>query len=305
MTRRLAAGSLLVVATLCVGLGACGGDDEQAKRGERLGIPRQADPAHERRLARLVKVCSWAPGFGGAPVSGLRGFDLVVVDGVRQKDGTVDVGPAGVRALRRGGALVLSYLSVGTLERWRHYATQRAYRWTLRAVDGWPGERYVDARNRGWRRLMRAEALRLRRAGFDGLYLDNVDVAEVYPRTRPGLIRLVRNLRQAVPGLLLVQQNGLVVVEAVPTDAIAHEDVWWRWNGRYRRSPPAETSRVLRRLRALHAEGLPVFTLDYARRGSPAAQQVVSRSLAEGFHPAVSLVDLAAPPHGTPPCRSG
>lgn len=294
----VAALPLLALVLAGCGLGGQPGGEDSDAAGERLPTP------HERRLERLRDVCAWAPAFGGVPLRRLHGFDLVVVDGVRQKDGTVDVGRAGVRALRRDGALVLSYLSVGTLERWRHYARPRAYRWALGPVDGWPGEHYADTRRRGWRELMKAEAGRLRRAGFDGLYLDNVDVAEVYPQTRVGVIRLVRDLRRAVPGLLLVPQNGLAVAGRIPVDAIAHEDVWHRWDGRYRPSPPAETRRFLEGLRGLHADGLPVFTLDYAGRGSRrVVRGIVSRSLAEGFHPAVSVIDLNAPPHGIPDCR--
>jgi uncharacterized protein (TIGR01370 family) len=262
-------------------------------------------PAHAERVARLHAVCAWAPVFGGADVRSLHGFDLAVVDGVRQRDGTVDASTADVRLLHRRGMLVLSYLSIGTLERWRHYARPRAYRWTLGPVDGWAGERYVDARKRGWRELMKAEARRLARAGFDGLYLDNVDVAEVYPRTRWGVIRLVRGVRAAVPGLLLVAQNGLVVADRLPLDGIAHEDVWWRWAGRYRASPATETEAILRGLRRQHARGLPVFTLDYAPPGSAAARQVLAKSLAEGFRPAVSVVELDAPPHAILDCPPG
>ncbi|HEY4276717.1 MAG TPA: endo alpha-1,4 polygalactosaminidase, partial [Conexibacter sp.] len=148
--------------------------------------------------------------------------------------------------------------------------------------------------------LMAEQAAALQAAGFDGLYLDNLDVAEDHPALRDGLVALVDGLRAAAPRLLLVGQNGLVVAERLPLDAIAHEDVFWRWDeGReaYTRSPERETLELVRGLRQLRDGGLPVFTLDYAEPGSDGAREALEQSLAEGFRPAVSVLDLDRLPH--------
>ncbi len=265
--------------------------------------PSAQDRLHAKRLARLHAVCSWAPVIGGFDLRSLGDFDLVVVDGVRQRDGSVDASARDVRALHKRGALVLAYLSVGTVEDWRHYAPRVSDRWKLGQVPGWKGEQYVDVRSRGWQEMMVREAGALAAVGFDGLYLDNLDVAEVAPATRRGVIALVRKLRAAVPPLLLVGQNGLVVADRLPIDAIAHEDVWWGWtDSGYTRTPPEETASRLRKLRRLRARGVPVLTLDYAPRGSPSAREVLTRSLREGFRPAVSVPALDRPPHGVARC---
>ena len=253
------------------------------------------------RVAALASAACWAPAFGGVEVGDLVDFDMVVVDGVPSRDGA-DVTAEDVARLHDAEVLVLGYLSVGTVEDWRHYAPQVSRKWTLGPVDDWPGEQYADARKAGWRDLMVSEARALAAAGFDGLYLDNLDVAEVHPDTADAVVHLVQALHGAVPELLLVAQNGLTVAERLPIDAIGHEDVFWRWDDGYRPSTSKETRRIVAGLRRLHARGLPVFTLDYTEPGAPGAADALRRSLSEGFRPAVSVLSLDHPPHATGPC---
>jgi uncharacterized protein (TIGR01370 family) len=258
----------------------------------------------DTRPATLEAARRWAPVFGADDPAALHlsSYQLIVLDGVG--DRRPESRPAGplLDELRRH-ALVLSYLSLGTVEEWRPYAAQVAPEWTLGAVEDWEGERWADVRAEGWRALMTAAARALDAAGFDGLYLDNLDVAEDIPALAPALCELVGALHAAAPRLLLVAQNGLVVAQRLPLDAIAHEDVFWRWEDGYRRSPPHETARLLRGLHALADRGLPVYTLDYAPPGSPGAAEAAQRSLAEGFRPAVSVLDLDLEPHVAAPAR--
>jgi cysteinyl-tRNA synthetase, unknown class len=256
----------------------------------------------ERREA-LARVRRWAPVFGcDHPPVGTVGFDLAVIDGV----GSRDPGSRPSRTLLatlREHALVLSYLSVGTVEDWRPYAASVPQDWTLGPVPDWPGERYADVRAPGWRELMVAQARQLAAAGFDGLYLDNLDVAEEHPALAAALVELVAALRAAAPELLLVAQNGLAVADQLAIDAIAHEDVFARWEDGYRPSPRRERQRLVAHLRRLAARRLPVLTLDYAQPGSALAADAVRRALAEGFRPAVSVLALDRLPHATADLR--
>ena len=267
-----------------------------------LHTPADDVDLHARRLVALRDVCSWAPVFGGVDSAELEGFDLAVVDAVADADGSSDTSEGDVAALHDADVLVLAYLSVGTVENWRHYASAVPTEWTLGPVEGWDGERYVDARESGWRGLMVAEARTLAAAGFDGLYLDNLDVGELFPETQEGLVDLVTELRTAAPDVLLVAQNGLAVAERLPIDGIAHEDVYWRWDDGYRASTPEETAEIVSGLRLLQAGGLPVFTVDYAEPNSEGANDALVRALGEGFHPVVTTLELDRLPHTTPSC---
>ncbi|MBB4663964.1 endo alpha-1,4 polygalactosaminidase [Conexibacter arvalis] len=266
--------------------------------------PAAGDDARARRAQALRAARRWAPVLGAEPdACDLSGYDLVVIDGVGERGGDRRRVAAALARLVPD-TLVLSYLSVGTVEAWRPYAPRVPAAWQLEPVPDWPDERYADVRAPGWRTLMAEQAAALAAAGFDGLYLDNLDVAEDHPPLADALVELVAALRAAAPSLLLVAQNGLAVADRLPIDGIAHEDVFWRWEDGYVASPPAETAALLAGLRRLRDRGLPVFTLDYAAPGSPGAAEAAQRSLAEGFHPAVSVLELDRPPHLAEPVRS-
>jgi cysteinyl-tRNA synthetase len=259
-----------------------------------------ASDGERRRTARLQalhRCARWAPVIGADVLGDLDGHDLVVVDGLADADGDDRLARRRLSAVPHG-ALAISYLSLGTIEKWRSYAGEVPNAWTLGRVHGWPGERYVDARRSGWQEIMLREAVKIAERGFDGLFLDNLDVSDDHPRTRTGVVELVQRLRASVGDLLLVAQNGLGTVEHLPVDAISHEDVWWRWEGHgYAPSHPSDTTAILTGLRRQRERGLTVLTLDYTEPGAAAADEVVARSRAEGFLPAVSVLALDRAPH--------
>jgi uncharacterized protein (TIGR01370 family) len=263
-------------------------------------MPQRLDPRTTRsaRLAALWRVERWAPVIGAFELPALDSPDLVVVDGLRDADGDETAARARLAAARATGALVLAYLSVGTVEDWRPYAREVPLEWTFGPMPGWPGERLVDARAEGWRRIMAREAAGLEELGFDGLFLDNLDVAEDRPETQDAIVALVEEVRAAVGASLLIAQNGLATIDRLPVDGVSREDTWSRWeDGRYRASAPGETAAIVAALRRQRARGLVVLTLDYTEPGDPEAGAIVRRSRAAGFVPAVSVLALDRAPH--------
>jgi uncharacterized protein (TIGR01370 family) len=259
----------------------------------------EARSDHDARLAALARARRWAPAFGSdRPPVGIGDYELAVIDGLGSRD-------AGSRPSRTLVAtlsertLLLAYLSVGSVEEWRPHTAQVPREWSLGPVPDRPGEHYVDVRERGWRALLTVQARQLADAGFDGLFLGRLDVADVHPEVVDAVVGAVGALRAAVPQLLLVAHNGLAVADRLAVDAIAQEDVFARWDGSYRRPSRTMTERILARLRCLRRRGLPVFTLDYAQPGSCLAAETVRRAVAEGFRPAVSVATLDRLPHAT------
>ena len=101
----------------------------------------------------------------------LGAFDLVVVDGELASAGEV-------AALRARGATVLAYLSVGTIEKWRSwYPNLKTYR--LAAWRDWKDEWFADVSSAKLRATLTDKiAPAILDKGFDGLFLDNVDMIE-------------------------------------------------------------------------------------------------------------------------------
>jgi len=225
-------------------------------------------------------------------------FDVVVVDGE-------EATRADVAAIARHGTVVLGYLSVGTIERWRSwYPLLRAYR--LNPDRDWSGEWFADASRRGFRRaLLRRIAPRLLAKGFDGLFLDNVDMVETrnHRAQRPGMRHLVRRLAALVHGEggLLFAQNGAWALRRLRLarllDGWNREDVTFTYDfarHRYARVRPGAHREAMRELRRMRRRfGLLTTATDYtARARGRAARAAIASACAAGALPYVSDIGL-------------
>ena len=236
----------------------------------------------------------------------LRGFDLVIVDG---EEATADE----VRALQAQGSSVLAYLSVGTIEKWRSwYPRLKPYR--LGAWADWKDEWFADVSKRRLRReLVRRIAPAILAKGFNGLFLDNVDMIETrnHRAQRPGMRTLVRELGGLVHGEggLLFAQNGawglrkLGLVHLI--DGWNREDVTWTYDfdrHRYVRTSARERRSALDELSAFAAKGKVVTATDYTPAGDEKAlRESVENACAAGALPYVSDIGLTARRLPAPP----
>jgi uncharacterized protein (TIGR01370 family) len=229
----------------------------------------------------------------------LGDFDLVVVDGELARADEV-------AALRAGGVTVLGYLSVGTIEEWRSwYPSVKRFR--LGAWADWKDEWFADVSRRGLRRVIAGRiAPQLLDKGFDGLFLDNVDMVETanHAGQRDGMRELVGTLATVVvaDGRLLFAQNGAGILERLGlVDAIDgwnREDVTWTYDfdrRRYVHQRPAETRAALAELSEMADRGLITTSADYVRAGDADAQaEAVANACSAGALPYVGDIGLTA-----------
>ena len=113
---------------------------------------------------------------------------------------------AEIKALKKSGAKVLAYLSIGSVSDERPYYKQlKPYQ--LKRLEDWPHERYIDLRRPEVREWIQKQAKTLKGAGFDGWWLDNVDVYEEYKSTEMfNAILLTLQGIKAVGGYIMI--NG-------------------------------------------------------------------------------------------------
>lgn len=235
-------------------------------------------------------------------------FDLVVVDGELAS-------AEEVAAVRAAGAVVLAYLSVGTIERWRSWYP-RLKRYRLAAWRDWQGEWFADVSRRGLRtELADRIAPELLAKGFDGLFLDNVDMIEArrHRAQRPGMAALVHHLGELAhaDGRVLHTQNGawglrkLGVVDQL--DGWNREDVTSTYDfdrHAYERTRRGARRAALRELRRMAALGLTTTATDYAAGGDRATRRrAVRNACRAGALPYVSDIALTVRRLPEPPLR--
>lgn len=273
----------------------------RAALGAILAVAFAGGAAARPRDARLRAVHSWAFAIGDGDLNGnlvarYARYDLVIVDGE-------GASAAQVAALRRAGKIVLAYLDVGTIEPYRSwYPLLKPYR-----LAYWPdwGEWYAAVSKPGYRRAIAGRiAPILLGKGFDGLFLDNTDMIEAYPRQTAGMRTLIRSLSGLVHGRgeLLFAQNGEDTIGPMLRyyDGWNREDVTATYDfsrKRYVIQPRSEIAAAQRALRRIAAAGLFVTATDYTRAGDRgAARLAIANACAAGALPFVSDIDLRRVP---------
>ena len=273
-----------------------------------LGVAPQAGaggPGHQPRASAE----SFAFGIGNGMLDGnaaevadrLGAYDLVVVDGE-------EASAAEVTALRGEGATVLAYLSVGTIEKWRGWFDDvKQYR--LAAWQDWKDEWFADVSKAGLRNALADEiAPDILDKGFDGLFLDNVDMIEPnkHKKQRDGMRELVARLGELVhadDGVLFAQ-NGywgfkkFGILEDGHLDGWNREDVTWTFDfdkRKYVRNSDRDRDEALDDLAKMRDLGLFTTATNYTKRSTGSAvDESIDDACGVGALPFIGDIGLTA-----------
>ncbi|MBU1672621.1 MAG: endo alpha-1,4 polygalactosaminidase [Actinobacteria bacterium] len=174
------------------------------------------------------------------------------------------------------GTFVMAYIDVGEAEDVRHYwsEVQKHPEVILAENPDWPGCYYADVNNPEWHRIiLEHEIPYLESLGsLDGLCLDMVDVVDAYPQLKPGMVSLMREIREWYPGLLLMPNRGFAVLpEMLPyIDAFKYEELSSRYDfdsASYVYEEDEGEQAVLSE--ALDRKDVPVMVLDHLETVPP------------------------------------
>ncbi|MDQ8046313.1 MAG: endo alpha-1,4 polygalactosaminidase [Solirubrobacteraceae bacterium] len=223
----------------------------------------------------------------------LTSRDVVVVDGSETSD-------AQIKQLKAKGTLVLGYLSVGTVESWRPwFDLLKDHR--LEALGDWPGEKYTDLTSPDARTAL-ADTItpQLLAKGYDGLFLDNVDMLEVHPEDSAGMLDVVTRISakvHAAGGVLMAQNGDSIITPYLPLlDGWNREDATGTYDFDAKKyvTSDADTRRSARETIAqVKAAGLLATTTDYyASPTSTAAKRAVRIACKAGAVPFVGNIAL-------------
>ena len=328
---RLMIGSALVVAAMALALAALPAT-QPTRLAARTGPPLQSAKiwGYQLQSARAELI---------APE-----IDLLVIDHARDSGTTLlsarDVDGFRTRA-GKPARIVLAYLSIGEAETYRYYWSKawvsKAYLglsrpgWLARENKDWKGNHLVRFWDADWQKLIfnptpsRLDALRhswfgaprpyidlLLEAGFDGVYLDRVDVFGEWEKTRPTaeadmaafVAQLSAYAKARKPGFLIVPQNGeeLAARENYrrSIDGIAKEDLLFGVETAERPNDRDETKRSIELLRKVQTDGKPVFVVEYLTDVKKRAAARVRMSEL-GFTVTFAARELNNPPEPLPP----
>lgn len=113
-----------------------------------------------------------------------------------------------IQDLRAAGYTLLGYLSVGSIsDQRKYYKDLKPYR--LSKLQDWPHEYYIDLRKPAVRDFLANKARELSNRGFQGWWLDNLDVYEYHKSTAmsDSIIILLKRIR-AIDTSKYIMING-------------------------------------------------------------------------------------------------
>lgn len=212
--------------------------------------------------------------------------DLVVMDYSKGDDGDPFTNEEIEQLRKRADGrrrLLVSYFSIGEAESYRFYWKkdweQGDPGWLMEENCAWPRNFKIQFWHDGWKdaiyRGKRSYLKRIVDAGFDGVYLDRIDIYHNFEKERPQgrdemiafVAELARTARALKPGFIVIAQNA---DELLPEqryrdviDGLGREDLLYGVNGTNKRNPAGEIAIARRNLRYLLGDWKPVFAVEY------------------------------------------
>jgi cysteinyl-tRNA synthetase len=237
-------------------------------------------------------------------------YDVLVID--YSRDGTDDSALTAdeIRKLKirpdGGRRIVLAYLSVGEAEKYRYYwqpeweTSTLAPPWLAQANKRYLTNFPVRYWHADWQAIVfrgpNSYLGRVLNAGFDGIYLDRVDVHQEFEKENPAageqMIVFVKALaahaRSLAPGFLIVPQNGEELLEEAgyraAVDAIAKEDLLFGAGRSKHPNSQQQTDEGVGYLKLMTRDRKPVFVVEYLDKPQDIAS-ARTRIEAYGFIP--------------------
>lgn len=167
-----------------------------------------------------------------------------------------DTSTSTIQSLRSRGKIVHCYFSAGSYEDWRSDKGSYPSSVLGKAMDGWPGERWVDIRSTALRRVLQARMDLAKSKGCHGIDPDNVDGYghdTGFPLKESDAVQFIKWLASEAHsrGLSVGLKNGIEILSQVASS------VDWAVNEQCNEySECAE-------YRSFIGSGKPVFNVEY------------------------------------------
>ena len=199
-------------------------------------------------------------------MSKLAGYDTVVIE-------PEEYSASKVKQLKDSGKTVLGYLNAGAIENNRSYYNKYK-KYALGDYRGWPDEKWMNISKGKWQKFVLKLANKYVNKGFDGFYVDNLDVYSEYKKDSiyKGGLNILRGIK-ALGATTMVNGGDLFVRRALEEgygtdliDVVNQEEVFTQLGGSKQDS--SETKYFDKYLRLVSEKGISVTLLEYGKKSS-------------------------------------
>ncbi|MGC8611947.1 MAG: endo alpha-1,4 polygalactosaminidase [Athalassotoga sp.] len=123
---------------------------------------------------------------------------------------------------------LIAYMSIGESENKNNVDPS----WILAKNENW-NSYMIDVRKQGWRNyIINVLAKKIKDMGYDGFFLDTVDTAVQFPQTADAMASLIKDIREAYPGMIIIQNRGFPLLSKTGPyiDGVLWEDFASKYN---------------------------------------------------------------------------
>ena len=237
-----------------------------------------------------------------APISAYDPYEVIIVDS--------DAHPNISELKRSGQKIVLGYISVGEVEKYRKYFSLVKQQGLLMHENAnWPNSWMVDMRSKKWVSvLLDHVAPSILASGFDGFFLDTVDNAEYLesldPVSNAGMEeaakQIILDLRARFPNAKIMMNRGYAVLPDVgrQIDYLLAESVYSSFDFKQSRYFVVENQQYQEHLNILMQAqkkfpDLKIMTLDYwDPNDKEGFKKIYTLQKNNGFSPFVATIEL-------------
>ncbi len=185
--------------------------------------------------------------------------------------------------------IVLGYISVATIGGWEPWASMVPESLVIGENPAWR-EKIVNPCSGEWRRIFKYAVNYVLSHGFNGVFLDNLDLVDRYPWMRKCIAELVKSVKEEHPHAVVMVNRGFTIlpeiadsidyllVEAYPTYYDFEHHAYRAWSGQ---DLEWIVEQVRRAMRLGEQHGFRVVALAYGDPGNPAIIEEACRVLEE------------------------
>ena len=168
-------------------------------------------------LGRPPVLKSFAVYYGIDKVDQLKKFDLVIVSPLLNNKT--------IKELRKENVLVVGYVSISTIGNWEPWKEFVEEDMIIEKTELWK-EVIVNTNDKRWQNIIINRVVPyLLSKGFDGVFFDNLDIVDIYPEFKKGIVRIIQEVREKYKNLFIVVNRGFSIVDDIAPyiDAILFE----------------------------------------------------------------------------------
>ncbi len=235
---------------------------------------------------KLENVNKYAVCYSKVNPDEVKGFELLIVDPEHySRDEVLN--------FKNLGIITVAYLNIAEFEEYRNYSIPESL--IIGKNPFWEGHFYVEVRSEIWQRLIFDEIIpKIISKGFDGFFIDMIDIVQIFPQFRDTIINMVKSIKLRYEDKIVIANNGWSLIDTLKNfvDAFLVEGLFTRYDFVKKRYFVRFEREYRDRVKILKGTGKKIFTLDFLPDGDRRRYFIQNLSRNYGFTSYISTIEL-------------